>query len=167
VNARIATCAPIADLSFDEWKRTLSVNLDGAFLTVRAVLRAMIARGKPGAIVATASVSGLKAEPGTAAYGASKAALIQLVRVAAMEAAPHRIRVNAIAPGGVTTPLWDGMAFFAGMVEQLGSREAAFAEMEKMGDAARPLCLAGGDRAPDRFPPVGRCRLHHGCGAGE
>ncbi len=136
VNAGIATGGPITELSFEEWRRTLSVNLDGAFLTMRAVLRAMTAGGKPGAVVATASVSGLKAEPGTAAYGCSKAALIQLVRVAAKEAAAQGIRVNAIAPGGVTTPIWDGMAFFDGMVEQFGSREAAFAEMAKM---ATPL----------------------------
>jgi NAD(P)-dependent dehydrogenase (short-subunit alcohol dehydrogenase family) len=136
VNAGIATGSPIADLSFAEWRRTLSVNLDGAFLTMRAVLRAMIAGGKGGAVVATASISGIKAEPGTAAYGCSKAGLIQLARVAAKEGAPHRIRVNAIAPGGVETPIWDGMAFFDGMVQQLGSREAAFAEMAKV---ATPL----------------------------
>jgi len=136
VNAGIATGGPISELSFAEWRRTLSVNLDGAFLTLRAALRAMVAGGKQGAIVATASVSGLKAEPGTAAYGCSKAGLIQLVRVAAKEVAAQGIRVNAIAPGGVTTPIWDGMAFFDGMVEELGSREAAFAAMAKL---ATPL----------------------------
>jgi len=136
VNAGIATGGPITELSFEEWRRTLGINLDGAFLTLRAVLRAMSGSGKPGAVVATASVSGLKAEPGTAAYGCSKAGLIQLVRVAAKEVAAQGIRVNAIAPGGVTTPIWDGMEFFDAMVEQLGSREAAFAEMAKM---ATPL----------------------------
>jgi NAD(P)-dependent dehydrogenase (short-subunit alcohol dehydrogenase family) len=136
VNAGIATGAPIAELSFAEWRRTLAINLDGAFLTMRAVLRAIGAGGRPGAVVATASVSGLKAEPGTAAYGCSKAALIHLVRVAAKEVAGQGIRVNAIAPGGVTTPIWDGMAFFDEMVEQLGGREAAFAAMAKL---ATPL----------------------------
>jgi len=136
VNAGIATGGTIAELSFAEWRRTLSVNVDGAFLTMRAVLRAMVAIGKGGAVVATSSISGVKAEPGTAAYGCSKAGLIQLARVAAKEGAAHRIRVNAIAPGGVETPIWDGMAFFDGMVEQFGSREAAFAEMARM---ATPL----------------------------
>ena len=136
VNAGIATGAPITELSFAEWRRTLAVNLDGAFLTMRAVLRAMGAGGRPGAIVATGSVSGLKAEPGTAAYGCSKAGLIHLVRVAAREVAGQGLRVNAIALGGVATPIWDGMAFYAEMIERLGSREAAFAEMAKL---ATPL----------------------------
>jgi NAD(P)-dependent dehydrogenase (short-subunit alcohol dehydrogenase family) len=78
----------------------------------------------------------VKAEPGTAAYGCSKAALIHLVRVAAKEGAARGIRVNAIAPGGVDTPIWDGLQFFADMVEQAGSREGAIAEMGKL---ATPL----------------------------
>jgi len=105
VNAGISTAAPLVELTLAEWRRTMAVNLDGAFLTIRAVLRAMVRAGRAGAIVATASVSGLKAEPGTAAYGCSKAALIQLVRVAAKEVAGQGIRVNAIAPGGVATPI--------------------------------------------------------------
>ena len=74
VNAGVAGAGIIADLPFAEWRRILSVNLDGAFLTLRAAMRAM--RGKGGAIVATASAAGIKAEPGVAAYGASKAGLI-------------------------------------------------------------------------------------------
>jgi NAD(P)-dependent dehydrogenase (short-subunit alcohol dehydrogenase family) len=89
-----------------------------------------------GAIVATASVSGIKAEPGTAAYGASKAGLIQLAKVAAKEGAPRSIRVNAVAPGGVDTPIWDGMDFFETLVASEGSREAAIEAMAKM---ATPL----------------------------
>jgi NAD(P)-dependent dehydrogenase (short-subunit alcohol dehydrogenase family) len=89
-----------------------------------------------GSAVLTSSVSGLKAEPGTAAYGASKAAVIQLARVAAKEAAPRRIRVNAIAPGGVDTPIWDALPFFRDMIAQTGSREVAIEAMAKM---ATPL----------------------------
>lgn len=136
VNAGMASGGTITQLSYAEWRQTLAVNLDGAFLTLRASLRAMEAAGKGGAIVATASVSGIKAEPGTAAYAASKAGLIQLVRVAAKEGAPAGIRVNAIAPGGVMTPIWDGLEFFTDLVAQHGSREAAFAEMAKL---ATPL----------------------------
>jgi NAD(P)-dependent dehydrogenase (short-subunit alcohol dehydrogenase family) len=71
----------------------------------------------------------LKAEPGVAAYGASKAALIHLAKVAAKEGAPHAIRVNAIAPGGVETPIWSGLPFFQTLVESTGSEQAAFAAM--------------------------------------
>ena len=106
VNAGIGSAAPIADLSFEDWRRTLSVNLDGAFLTLKAALAAM---DDGGAIVTVSSASALKAFPRTAAYAASKAALIQLTKIAAAEAAPRRIRVNAIAPGGVDTAIWDPM----------------------------------------------------------
>jgi 2-keto-3-deoxy-L-fuconate dehydrogenase len=133
INAGIGAGGPIADLSLDEWRRVLSVNLDGAFLSLRTALRLM---RDGGSAVLTASVSGLKAEPGTAAYGASKAALIQLARVAAKESAARGVRVNAIAPGGVDTPIWDGLDFFKGLVAQTGSRAAAIEAMAKM---ATPL----------------------------
>jgi len=132
VNAGIGSAGPIAQLDFSEWRRVLSVNLDGAFLTLRAALRAMRARGS---IVAVASAAGIKPEPGIAAYGSSKAALIQLARIAAKEVAPRQIRVNAIAPGGVETSIWDGVPMFSERAAELG-REAAFSEMAAM---ATPL----------------------------
>ena len=97
-------------------------------------MRAMTGRG--GGIVLTASVSGIKAEPGVAAYGASKAALIHLAKVAAREGAADGIRVNAIAPGGVETPAWREVPFFNDLVAQKGSEEAAFRVMAEM---ATPL----------------------------
>lgn len=138
INAGVAGSGSIDSLSLAEWRRVMAVNLDGAFLTLRAAMRTMIARhasdGRGGAIVTTASVSGIKAEPGTAAYGASKAALIQLTKVAAKEGAAHKIRVNAIAPGGVDTPMWDSMDGFAEMVAaQGGDRDAVIAGMAAMG----------------------------------
>lgn len=136
VNAGVASAAPLASLDFADWRRTLTVNLDGAMLTLQAAMRAMVAHERGGAIVVTASISGIKAEPGTAAYAASKAGVIQLARVAAKEGAPHGIRVNAIAPGGVDTPIWDAMPFFEAMVAEHGSRAAAIAAMAAM---ATPL----------------------------
>lgn len=133
LNAGIGAGGPIAQLEFEEWRRVLSVNLDGLFLSLRAALRLM---PDGGSAVLTASVAGLKAEPGTAAYAASKAAAIQLAKVAAKEVAPRRIRVNAIAPGGVDTPIWDGLPFFQGLVEQTGGRAGA---IEAMAQMATPL----------------------------
>ena len=131
-------------MTYAEWRRILSVNLDGAFLTIQAAMRAIGKRG--GAIVAIASATGIKAEPGTAAYGASKAALIHLVRVAAKEGAGRGIRVNAIAPAGVETPVWDTVPMFAERAAEIG-RDAAFAEMAKMatplGRYAKPEEIAG------------------------
>lgn len=132
VNAGIARIGPIAEFSFEDWRRVLSVNLDGAFLTIRAVLRAI----RPGgSIVVTASAAGIKAEPGTAAYGSSKAAVIHLARIAAKEAAARNVRLNAIAPGGVETHIWDDSPMFAELAQQIG-REQAFAQMAA---AATPL----------------------------
>ena len=82
-----------------------------------------------------ASAAGLKPEPGVAAYGASKAGLIQLTKVAGKEAAGRRVRVNAIAPGGVETPVWDAVPMFADRAREIG-RDAAFAELAAM---ATPL----------------------------
>lgn len=144
INAGVAGAGPIAELDFAEWRRILSVNLDGAFLTLRAAMRAMAGRG--GAIVAVSSASGIKAEPGVAAYGASKAALIQLVKVAAKEGAAQGIRVNAIAPAGVETSVWDAVPMFADRAAEIG-RDEAFAEMAKlatpMGRYAKPEEIAG------------------------
>lgn len=132
VNAGVAGASPIATHDYAEWRRILGINLDGAFLTLQASLRAI---RDGGAIVTIASASGIKPEPGVAAYGASKAALIHLTKVAAKEAAPRRIRVNAIAPAGVETPVWDAVPMFADRAQAIG-RDAAFAELASM---ATPL----------------------------
>lgn len=136
VNAGIGAGGAIEDTSLSEWRRVLAINLDGAFLTLQAAMRAIRATGRGGAIVLTASAAGLKAEPGIAAYASSKAALIQLARVAAKEGAAAGIRVNTIAPGGVTTPIWSDVPFFTDLVDRLGSEAAAFAEVGKQ---ATPL----------------------------
>jgi NAD(P)-dependent dehydrogenase (short-subunit alcohol dehydrogenase family) len=134
VNAGIGAGTPILDASFEDWRRVMSINLDGAFLTLQAAMRAMRDRG--GSIVLTASAAGLKAEPGIAAYGASKAAVIHLARIAAKEGGPLGIRVNSIAPGGVETPIWHNVPFFQQLMEKTGSEDAAF---KAMGSAAAPL----------------------------
>lgn len=133
-NAGLADGSPLAETSFEAWRRLLSVNLDGAFLTLRAGMRLIGPEG--GAMVAVASASAVKAEPGTGAYAASKAGVVQLVKVAAREGAPRNIRVNAISPGGVKTPIWRAVPFFKEMAEQAGGEEAAFDQMAKM---ATPL----------------------------
>jgi NAD(P)-dependent dehydrogenase (short-subunit alcohol dehydrogenase family) len=153
-NAGIGTAQPVEEMAFAEWRRVLAVNLDGAFLTLQAAMRAMKSNG--GSIVLTASVAGIKAEPGVAAYGASKAGAIQLARVAAKEGAPNNIRVNCIAPGGVETPIWAQVPMFADMVQELGSEEAAFREIgsatpvgrfAKPGEIAQQIAFLLSDKA--------------------
>lgn len=114
---------PIAALAPETWAQVIGVNLTGAFLTLSASLRLM---NDGGAIVLVASSMGVKPSPNTAGYGASKAALIHLAKIAALEAASRKIRVNAISPGGVETPLFHDADFFKGLVAQTGSERAAF-----------------------------------------
>jgi NAD(P)-dependent dehydrogenase (short-subunit alcohol dehydrogenase family) len=133
VNAGVADAAPIAEMDFAAWRRVMTTNLDGAFLTVRATLRLMPG---PGSVVVVSSAAAVKAEPGVAAYGASKAAVLQLMRVAAKESAAKKIRVNAILPGGVETPMFHDVPMFKDMVRELGSTEAAF---KKIAGVATPM----------------------------
>lgn len=93
----------LLDLPFDAWRRVLDVNLDGLFHGLQACARVMVAQGG-GSILVTASTAGLRAEPRVSyPYVASKSAVVGLVRQAALELAGSGVRVNAVAPGPVTT----------------------------------------------------------------
>jgi NAD(P)-dependent dehydrogenase (short-subunit alcohol dehydrogenase family) len=128
--AGIAAASPIADTTLAEWRRVLATNLDGSFLAIKHGVRAMQEAG--GAIVVIGSASGIRPSAGAAAYSTSKAAVGMLVRAAAKECREGDIpvRINAVSPGGVKTPLWNAMPFFEKLVEEHGSEEAAFAAME-------------------------------------
>ena len=91
------------DMPFEDWQRIIAVNLTGTWLMCQAVLPHMLDRG--GVIVNTASTSGVQAQPWQAAYGASKGGVIMLTKVLALEYADRKLRVNAVAPGGVETPM--------------------------------------------------------------
>ncbi|MEM1053509.1 MAG: SDR family NAD(P)-dependent oxidoreductase [Pseudomonadota bacterium] len=123
VNAGIGAGGPIAELSLSEWRRVMDVNLDGAFLTLRASLRAITAAGSGGSVVITSSSTGVKPVPGVGPYGTSKAAVAHMARIAAMENASANIRVNAIAPGGVDTAIWESGDDFNRSVEAIGREE--------------------------------------------
>ncbi len=91
------------DLSLEEWSAVIDINLRGPFLVTQAVARRMVAAGSRGSVVNVSSTASTLARPGIAHYGASKAGLNQLTRIAALELAPHGIRVNALAPGLIAT----------------------------------------------------------------
>ena len=107
----LVTCAgiggrgPAADYDDGTWADVIDVNLTGTFRVCRAVGRRMIAQPRGGAIVNVASVVGAVGLAGSVGYQASKGGVIQLTRTLAVEWAPHNVRVNAISPGHVGTPL--------------------------------------------------------------
>lgn len=96
-NAGLGGSAPIVDMTDEQWDRVIDVTLTGTFRATRAVLRHMYERGR-GVIVNNASVLGWRAQAAQAHYAAAKAGVMALTRSTAIEAAPHGIRVNAVAP---------------------------------------------------------------------
>ena len=103
--AGIAPPAPFLETSDQKWDETIDVNLKGVFLCSQVVARVMVAAGHPGAIVNMASTNGLVGEVDLVAYNASKFGVVGITVTCAIELAPHRIRVNAVAPGMIRTRL--------------------------------------------------------------
>ena len=103
-NAGIVHVTPIEDEQRAAWDATLAVNVTGALLGVQACLP-LLRSSEAGSVVNVASIFGVVGAPGYAAYCASKGALVALTKVAALELAADGIRVNAVVPGGVTTPM--------------------------------------------------------------
>jgi NAD(P)-dependent dehydrogenase (short-subunit alcohol dehydrogenase family) len=93
----------------DEWDRVMRINLDGVFYTLRAACRHMVARGGGGSLVATASLAARMGAARSEHYGATKAAVIGVVRGLAVEYARHGIRANAVLPGWVETEMTDDL----------------------------------------------------------
>ena len=104
-NAGIQIVKPVEQFSYEEWKKMLAIHLDGAFLTTRACLRDMYARGEGGAIIYMGSVHSHLASKLKAPYVTAKHGLLGLARVVAKEGGPQRVRANVICPGFVRTPL--------------------------------------------------------------
>ncbi|MDB5414342.1 MAG: family oxidoreductase [Rubritepida sp.] len=104
-SAGISAATPFLETEPELFRRILDVNVTGTFLVAQAAARAMVAAGKGGSIVLIASVSGLRGIQGRVAYGASKAAVINMAQVMAIDLAPHGIRANAICPAPIETPL--------------------------------------------------------------
>jgi NAD(P)-dependent dehydrogenase (short-subunit alcohol dehydrogenase family) len=97
------------ETTLEEWRRVVRVNLDGAFLTLRAASAHMVERGGGGSLVVTSSLTALEGAPRSEHYAASKSGLVGLVRSLAVELGPNGVRVNAIVPGWVDTNLTHDM----------------------------------------------------------
>jgi 3-hydroxybutyrate dehydrogenase len=103
-NAGVQIIAPLVDFELAQWRKLLSIHLDGAFLTTRAALRQMYRQGR-GSIIYMGSVHSKEASPLKAAYVTAKHGLLGLAKVVAKEGAAHGVRANVICPGFVRTPL--------------------------------------------------------------
>jgi NAD(P)-dependent dehydrogenase (short-subunit alcohol dehydrogenase family) len=99
---------PITETSVDAWDETFAIDTRSVFLGIKHAARAMIAAGRGGSIINTASVAALTGGGGAQAYSAAKAAVASITQSTSLELAQHRIRVNAICPGVIYTPLMHG-----------------------------------------------------------
>ncbi len=105
---RGGTGTPFLDLTLDEWRAVMDINLDGVFLTLREAAKVMVEQGTGGSLVAVSSTSAVHGAAGNEAYGTAKTALNGLVRALAVGLARHRIRVNSLLPGWTITDLASG-----------------------------------------------------------
>jgi NAD(P)-dependent dehydrogenase (short-subunit alcohol dehydrogenase family) len=125
----------LTDIHVDDWDYTFAVLVRGVFLGLKHGARQMLAQGEGGSIINTASIAGLSGGGGPLAYSAAKAAVINLTRAAAVELARNRVRVNAICPGPILTPLMHG-----GKPDQVTETMKAYIPWPEIG---QPADIAG------------------------
>jgi D-sorbitol dehydrogenase (acceptor) len=133
------------DITEEEFDRIFAVNTRGLLFMTQAVVRQMLAQGRGGTIVSIASGAARRPAPGAAVYSASKAAVINLTQTAAQELIRHGIRVNAIAPGAVRTPMWSqvDVVFSKVMGVEPGSAESLQAAATPAGRMSTPEEFVG------------------------
>lgn len=137
-NAGVELSATLHETTEEEWDRVLDINLKAMYLVSKEVIPVMVRRGK-GAIVNTASISGLLGWPASAAYCASKGGVVQLTRQMAVDYAPFGLRVNCICPGTTLTPMIERL--FLSERDPEAARKA-IAAMHPLGRFARPEEIA-------------------------
>ncbi len=124
--------APLAEIELDEWDRILNINLRGTFVCMKHELAQMLKQGG-GVVINTSSGAGIRGVPGGSAYVASKHAIIGLTKSAALDYAKSNIRVNAVLPGNIETPMMD--RFTGGDIQKA-------IELEPVGRLGKPEEIA-------------------------
>ena len=154
VNTSAANGKP-AESDLVDWGRTTSAQLEATIQSLRTIMPLMAKNSQGGAIVVTTSAAAIKAEPlaPNAAPG-----LLQVMRAASREAAHSNVRINAIAPGGADTPMWNAMSWFQDLVRETGNESAAFDKIAHMqppiaryaqgGDVSRLIVMLLAEEAP-------------------
>ncbi|MDU6411604.1 MAG: SDR family oxidoreductase [Yersiniaceae bacterium] len=146
-NAGINRRGSLLDLSEDDWQITFTVNLDAIFHMCRAVLPHMIAQGG-GAIVNTASQWGLHPAPGHIAYNTSKAAVAAFTQNLARDYAPQNVRVNAVCPGEVRTPMLESNLVRSGRSLKDLNALVPFGRIGEPEEIAALIAFLASDEAP-------------------
>src|SRR5260221_3476983 len=147
-NAGIQIVARIDEFKFADWKKLLSIHLDGAFLTTRAVLQRMYKQGSGGSIIYMGSVHSKEASMLKGPYVTAKHGLIGLAKVVAKEGAKHGVRAHVICPGFWRTPLVDKQ--IPEQAKELGISEADVIKKVKLKDTVSSEVTTGSDPAATR-----------------
>jgi NAD(P)-dependent dehydrogenase (short-subunit alcohol dehydrogenase family) len=147
-NAGIEMHAPLAATDDAQHRNLVDVNLNGVFYGLKFGIQAMARNAGParGSIISTASVAGLIGTPGLASYNASKHAVVGMTRTAALEMGAMGIRVNAVCPGVIRTPMLGGFGESEALIEQIGQAHA----LRRIGEpieVARLVCFLASDDA--------------------
>ncbi|HEX6708484.1 MAG TPA: L-iditol 2-dehydrogenase [Albitalea sp.] len=144
-NAAVFDLAPLLDSGEAMYERLFDVNVKGMFFVMQKVLAQMVEAGVRGAVINLASQAGRRGEALVAHYCATKAAVISYTQSAALAMAPHGIRVNAIAPGVIDTPMWSQVDALFARYEGLqpGEKKIAVGKAVPLGMMGKPQDIAG------------------------
>ena len=144
-NAGVFPRVPFLEMTESDWDYVLDVNLKGACFCAQAVAKAMVAAGRPGVVINLTSGAAFRSSPRGVHYVASKGGVLSMTRAMALELAPHRIRVNAIAPGLTDT----AQPRYGGSETELAeaAREIPFGRMARPEEIAHAAVFLASDKA--------------------
>jgi len=148
-NAGVARRAPFLDIDLDDWQEVLDVNLTGMFVMAQAFARLLVRADRTGSIVNMASTNAFGGEEDYAHYNASKGGVIQLTRSMAVELGGRGIRVNALCPGYIDTPLNAGIAadLDAGFAERYAQQRIPLGRVGRVEEVAAAYAFLASDEA--------------------